>query len=177
MLTICLIIFVSLLVLIICYIKDKKDKRRLNIISSKSDILQKYIIKYTKDRLHLNYSILKLFWCVFKVNILLYFILIIKKYSHPVISIFKLYDYTYCRSLRMMDLYIEINITIFFNLLPYYYLNNENHITAINTRNIVFQGNLLDTIALSLKIVNLINKKFNFKDFEHYYLFNCLQLC
>ena len=71
------------------------------------DFIQYHMIKLRKEKFHEKLSFFRLY---------IYMI----KNLHPILSIFTIYDPHYNRKVRTLDFFLNIYLTFFFTLFPYY---------------------------------------------------------
>lgn len=74
--------------------------------------------------------------------------------THPFLSIFYIYSPLYGRGLRVLDLYILINTSFLFSMLPYYFTDNSDFEEIKSKRSVADMNKNAGDLAVALSKVS-----------------------
>jgi hypothetical protein len=74
--------------------------------------------------------------------------------THPLLSIFFIYNRIYSRGMRFFDLYTSIKITLVFSLLPYFLTDNEDFAVIKSRRSVADINKSAGELAVAFTKVN-----------------------
>ncbi len=75
---------------------------------------------------------------------------------HPFLSIFGIYNPLYNRKVRVMDFFLNIYLSFFFTLLPFYNIENSQLSEMIAIRSVEYRYKTVNDLEIKFKQVILI---------------------